>query len=297
MGSPQVWILNFEAEFEFAQGAKFNADGPLGKRLDALRTRQAHRLLRPGDRLLSMDAAGGAAAISKGEFAGYEGRAWCATPRALEALRRAGARVPAAPRFEVLQGVNDRAFNAALGQTLPGACFSTDLQEIEVRLSQASPSGNWLCKRSFGVSGRGQRRVRPGEVGQAERAWLEASLRLGGLQIEPLVHIEVEFSSHGVLSQEGECELGEPCVMACDEYGAWVETREAGDGEITSQEREALGAEASRAADALTRAGYFGPFGVDGFRWVDGNGNRRLQARSEINGRHTLGWRVSFPDR
>ena len=45
---------------------------------------------------------------------------------------------------------------------------------------------------------------------------------------------------------------------------------------------------------ALREAGYFGPFGIDAFRWLDVNGARRWNPRGEINARYSMGFSIGF---
>jgi hypothetical protein len=45
---------------------------------------------------------------------------------------------------------------------------------------------------------------------------------------------------------------------------------------------------------ALFAAAYFGPFGVDGFVYRDHDGGLRLQPRSEINARYSMGFAIGF---
>ena len=54
----------------------------------------------------------------------------------------------------------------------------------------------------------------------------------------------------------------------------------------------ALLAEAHRVAEALFAADYFGPFGVDAYFYRD-RGDIRLQPRSEINARYSMGFAAS----
>jgi hypothetical protein len=42
--------------------------------------------------------------------------------------------------------------------------------------------------------------------------------------------------------------------------------------------------------------GYFGPFGIDGFRWRWA-GRTGLRPRCEINARYTIGWAIGMGDR
>ena len=53
----------------------------------------------------------------------------------------------------------------------------------------------------------------------------------------------------------------------------------------------ALGA----SAQALSAAGYFGPFGIDGFRYRDAQGRGgRLQSMGELNARFSMAWALGM---
>jgi len=291
VGPRRAWLLNFEADLELAAGRPVTPRVGLARQLDALRERVADTFVDPHDVLLSAEPEPGSAR-------GLEGACWCPTPAALEALARAGASVPEAPSFEVLQRVNARRFCAELGPGLPGAFHSADAAEITARTTDAKPGSDWLWKRSFGVAGRGQRRVRAGELTAADRDWLRAALLEGGVQVEPRVTLRLEFVTHGFVHRAPRrVEVHAPCVQEVDAHGAWQRTRHAAAGELPLGEAEALAAAAERAGAALGDAGYFGPFGTDGFRWEDADGAPRLQALGEVNARYTLGWRVGFPSR
>ncbi|HVK68324.1 MAG TPA: hypothetical protein VM694_27885, partial [Polyangium sp.] len=151
-----AWLLNLGAEVELEDahrtlGAEARARLPeLARRLGAL--------VRPTDILLL----GGPDEARRAEEA--VGKAWLPTPRALGALAQAGARVPAAPSYEVLRRVNDRRFSLGLGATLPGQRAVTTLDEVREALAAPSPGGNWLLRRPHGFAGRGRRRAREDEV-------------------------------------------------------------------------------------------------------------------------------------
>ncbi|MFT7667966.1 MAG: hypothetical protein ACI8X5_000652 [Planctomycetota bacterium] len=286
MGPQVVWLLNFEADHELAHLGSFTASRELQRRVLLVRELHSARVMRNGDLLLDLEA----------KYDGLLGRAWCPTPSALAVLSRAGLRVDPTPALDVLRETNDRAFHAKLGQILPGGIFSHDLEQLASCCAEDGVSGEWVFKRAFGVAGRGQLRVRAGELGASGRAWLAASLKLGGVQLEPLVALEREFASHGWIGVDGKYEIRRPCTMECDVYGAWADTRTAEAGVLSAEESSQLLEAADVVARALLAAKYFGPFGVDAFRWRDRDGNLQLQARSEINARYTLGWRVSFPE-
>lgn len=299
MNLPIAWFLNFDADLELAQPDGYTPPSAVRSRHGALRERVKQALLGPGD-----------IALEEGRFSRvgpqYRGRAWCPTPRALAALRAAGVVMPASPPLEVLRAVNHRRFSADLGPTLPSARYAASRAEIEEVVSSGrSPTGQWLLKRPFSFAGRGRLRLAQ-ESAPQERAraaaWIEASLRdFGGLMMEPFVTRAGDFGAHGYLSRAGVITLGEPTRQRCDDRGAWISSERAAPGDLSAEERRALMDEARRAGGALYEAGYYGPFGVDAFRYEDGAGGRAFNPRCEINARLSMGWAVGMgstrPDR
>lgn len=284
-----AWLLNLDAEDELARPAGYTPSRATLARVAALAPR-LRALLLPGDVLLP-DAA---------PAPGSLGRAWCPTPRAYKAFQSAGVPPAAAPPLAVLRAVNHRHFSAALGQGLPGARYAFTPEEVAAALASPSPTGQWLLKRPFGYAGRGRLQVDPRRTGDLDRAqpWIRASLRGGeGLQVEPLVEREGDFALHGHLARGGRLVLGEPTRQDCDASGAWSATARAAPGDLSPEERRALLDEARRTAAALHEAGYFGPFGIDGFRWIGPSGERRFHARGEINARYSMGWATGMGDR
>lgn len=247
----------------------------------------AASLLEEGDVLVDESSEAGVAR-------GLVGRAFCPTPRAIALLRRAGAEPEAHPPVEVLRRVGSRAFCASLGPTLPGAAFATTWDEARAILEIAPGIGDaWRVKRAFGMSGRGQRVVRARSVSAADEGFVRAGLERGGVQIEPNVTLEVEYAMHGMIAEAGGLRLGRLVVQRCDARGAWMATEPADAPELEARLRD----EATAVARALHTAGYFGPFGIDAFTYRDGEGSIRLQPRSEINARYTMGFAVGFNGR
>jgi hypothetical protein len=278
MAAAIAWLLNLDADFELGNLGSWSPSRDLIERVELV-SKHAEHLLSPGDVLLKEGVKVPAGTI---------GRAWCPTPSALARLREAGATPEQAPSFEILKKVNDRSFNASLGQTLPGAAYVVDLASAQKIVGRRRIP--WLLKRAFGAAGRGQRLVEASGLTDADIAWIEASLRRGGLQVEPWVEIEREFVVHGFIHQSGAAEIHEPLVQECEEGGAWSSTRQALPGELSANESAQLDQQAFLVAGDLVQAGYFGPFGVDAYRWVKSSGERVLNSRGEINARYTMGW-------
>jgi hypothetical protein len=196
----------------------------------------------------------------------------------------------------VLQRVNHRRFSADLGQYLEGAVFTRDRAVIAARLATPTPSGHWLLKRPFGFGGAGRRRVRVGPIDPDLARWLAASLRDDGLQVEPWVVRTFDVALHGYLPVAGGVVLGRVTVQRCDAHGAWIDSAPAAADLLSPSELRALVGEGERAAAALRDAGYFGPFGIDAFRYRAGKA-LSFQPLSEINARYSMGWAVGMPSR
>ncbi|MCA8971314.1 MAG: hypothetical protein KDC95_16095, partial [Planctomycetes bacterium] len=229
--------------------------------------------------------------------------AWCPTPSALAALARRGYTAGSTPPVDVLRRVNHRSFCTSLGTTLPAEAFVRSLDELDEHLEALQATCRRLqlaqrcvLKRPFGFSGRARKILDPAAWrrgdGEPTRRWAEASMNSygNGLQVEPWVDVESEFSIHGIVDRDGRARFGIPRVLQCDANGAWEQSRDAIVGELDDQEIESLEREAQRCAGALASAAYHGPFGVDAFRWRDARGRVHFRPRSELNARFTMGF-------
>lgn len=287
MAARSAWLLNLGAEVEF-ENPRRTIGADTRARLPNL-VEKLGTLVPAGDLILFGEE------NEKGLAEGCLGRAWLPTPRALMALARAGATRLPAPEFEVLRRVNDRRFSLELGAVLPGQRCVTTLEEVVEALSLPSPRGNWLLRRPHGFAGRGRRRARPDEVLGDAKSWIEASLRYSGaLVVEPWVERVADYGLHGHVSAAGVVVLGEPTWQQMTEDGAWIETRRVRSGELGRDEAYSLVMAAKAVADALAKAGYFGPFGIDAFRWRDEHGKLQWNPRCEINARYSMGWAIGM---
>ncbi len=280
-----LWILNLDAEYEMARPADYRRSVRL-ERAAENGLRLARRLLSDGDSEVSLSE------LASGVHAGRHAKAWCVTPSVIQACERGGVHLEQACSFEIVRAANDRQFCASLGQNLDDACFFTPetgaLERILATL--ASSDRNWLAKRSFGVAGRGQRRIQGSSIETADVDWLRASLRLGGVQVEPFLPLTAEFSVHCFLHEEREPSFGEACLEERDARGNFIGARTLQAGELLPRERTALTSELERVAEALQKIGYRGPFGIDAFRWENARGDSEFRALSEVNARFTLAW-------
>jgi hypothetical protein len=323
----RAWVLNLDADDELASPRGYAPSAATLARLETF-ARRAHGLVPAGDAVVataeSAGPRGSRRAAPRSLAPGFGrhtdhpalqeagpgrhrsrtgttentpplGLAWCPTPSAIRRLVAHGATPLPAPDLAILRRVNHRRFCAELGQTLPLARYVGTRAELDVALALAEPGTSWVLKRPFGFVGRGRRMVRAAGLTTADDAWVEASLRGGeGLQAEPWVQRSADFAVHGYVAPGGAVVLGVPTIQRCDARGAWQESARAGPGDLTGDERGALLAEAARVATALDSAGYFGPFGIDAFRWSDARGTVTLDPRCEINARYSMGWAIGM---
>ncbi len=277
-----AWLLNLDAEFELARPGY--AYVPKKKLLRQLAEfgRPARALLGPHDVL---------AESGQARFSGFVGRAWCPTPLAVAQLARVGVVAEPHPTPQVLRRVNHRLFALEVGGGLPNQHYFTERAPLEELLRRSR--SRWLLKRPLSFAGRGQMRFYD-EISSNQWAWLDRSLASDGLLAEPLVTPLLEFSVHGFLWQSGQHELGRPCVQAMTDRGVFRSIRLATPADLRSSERDQLLERAALVAAGLYRASYFGPFGIDAYRY-ELDGRTDFCALSEVNARYTMGFVVGFP--
>lgn len=281
-----AWVLNLDAELELSRGRPgYVAQRKLTAQL-AEHGASSRALLGPDDFELRPDRS-----MPAPPSARVRGRAWCPTPLALAAMRRHGVEPEPHPDAAVLRRVNHRSFAHELGGGLPRQTYVTSREQLRRLL--ADPAERWLMKRPLGFAGRGQMRA-IGPLSDKQWSWVDASLKRDGLLVEPFVRPTFELSLHGFVWPDGRSELGRICAQDVSERGAFRAARLALDGELGDAERGELIERAAGAARALHGAGYFGPFGVDAYRYEQ-DGQQGFCALGELNARYTLGFVTGFP--
>lgn len=288
MATRIAWWLNLDAAQELEQPRNYAAGARLTPRLLALASKMS-TLLHEQDMLLD------GAAVAVGDALPL---AFCPTPGALQALRELGFSPPVAPSLAVLRRVSCRSFATRLGQTLPSARYVSTMEQLIDHIQQTSPTGEWLLKRDFAFAGRERRLVRDRQLDVPTLGFARRSFARGqGLQVEPLLAREDDFAQHGHLRATGELLLGPLMAQVCDARGVWQQSRPATADELADHDREALEQHVVAAGRALSEAGYFGPFGVDAFRYRTASGTRAFQPRSEVNARFSMGYPRSLLER
>ena len=281
-------MLNLDAEHELEAGARYTPTRHLARLVARERRRLLGTLVGPEDIVLD-EQLRETDALAHGRV----GCAWSPTPRALARLAAAGAQLPAAPDVEVLRTVNARAFATAVRAPLAEASFkkhlADSLERVLALLARPAPDG-WLVRRPFGAAGRGRRRIAAGRPDPADHAWLVAGLRRGPLLVEPWVQVRREYTRCGWVGVDAEVLIAPPYFQSTTAQGAWTNSAEARIREVGAVDDRMLEETVARAGAALAHAGYFGPFGIDAFRYLDAQGRERLNPLSEINARYTMDW-------
>jgi hypothetical protein len=286
MAAHIAWLLNLDADLELQDPVSYRRAKLSAERIEELRSRVAD-LIAADDAVL--DAPGRAAAATAPSTLA---RAFCPTPRALARIAELGLQPPPAPPLAVLRRVNDRRFCAELGHGLANACFALDMATLDRHLARFAAT-TFVIKRAFSFAGREQRRVYGGVLDSSTRGFCMRSFEHGeGVQVEPWVERLADFSRHGYLTRSGDVLIGETREQHCDAMGRFVRmsTEPAS---ASEDEAASLASTLAATGEALASAGYFGPFGIDGFRYASPDGADRqtsFNPRCEINARFTMGY-------
>lgn len=280
-----AWVLNLDAELELSRGRPgYVAQRKLTAQL-AQHGASSRALLGADDVLLTAEAP---VVFPAGD---WRGRCWCPTPLALKLLQARGVEPEPHPSSVVLRRVNHRLFAHELGGGLPKQAYVRTRAELLERVGDCAEK--WLLKRPLSFAGRGQLRI-IGPITEKQWTWIDLSLKKDGLIVEPLVTPTFEVSLHGFVWRDGRFELGRVCAQDVSERGTFRGVRLAAAEELSAGETAALLERADQVGQALHGAGYFGPFGIDAYRYRWGE-SAGFCALSEVNARYTLSFVTGFP--
>lgn len=300
----RVWVLDLGAERELEALRAGGSPGPTSEAVRVAQRRAVDLLRRPA-------AEGGL--FERGDVALDErrgergprtrhtvGAAWCPTPAAVEALLAADLRPEIEVDPRILVAANARETFAEV-DPLPGALVVRDAVELCEALRRPPPrrapgSGRapaWLLRRSLCAAGRG-RLVDSGPRSEAER-WGERALAAGPVHVQPLVDVASEYAMHGRVVSRAEVRLGR-LVRQTTRGGAYAGAEVVRHDVPLDHGAGRLAEVAPDVGRRLAELGYVGPFGVDGFAWIDGEGRDRFHCATDVNARYTMSFGVGAPD-
>ena len=174
-------------------------------------------------------------------------------------------------------------------------CATPD--EVAGALAQLGDQRWRLLKAAYGASGRGLRRLAPGEaLDPNAQGWLRRQLARGPLRVEPWWERRADLSLVFQV-RAGGLAAGKPQLTwpEVDPRGSYRRHRPRGEPEhlrfLHGPQRgiEVLNAVAERVAQRLAAEGFRGPAGVDALLAADGRGRLWLHPLLEINARATFG--------
>jgi len=231
--------------------------------------------------------------------------AWCETREAAAhrgGARAAGAHLRNAPLHELLwklptpepsivAAVHHRSFHLQvaeeIGCALPGARIVLSLAELD-RVLLRAPRG-WVLKAPLSAAGRDRHIERHGPALSDPKArhTVERLLeRHGALLFEPWMERTADFGVSALLTA-AELRIVGIHRQQVDRKGQFAGIDL--ESEVPEEDRNRLMESAEEAANALRRAGYVGPFGIDAWKYRREDGSIVLNPLGEINARMTFG--------
>jgi hypothetical protein len=232
---------------------------------------------------------------------GGEVLAWCETATAT--ALRGGPRPPGpiswdlplaelvwqlpTPPPAVVAAVHHRAFHLQVaretGCALPGARMVDSIAEL------GDLPRSWILKAPLSASGRNRyiEKAGPGLADPKTRRTVERLFEIhGSLLLEPWMDRTADFGVSALLTRE-ELRIVGIHGQRVDRKGqfAGIDLEP----ELTRSEKTVLRDTTEAVAVQLRAAGYVGPFGIDAWKYRDGNGSVRLNPLGEINARMTFG--------
>lgn len=223
----------------------------------------------------------------------------CPVPEDLPASAALLWRTPA-PDPETAARVNDRRFvlEGRFGASLPGTRTVESVEALAEHLARGGAEagdGAWVVKAPLSAAGRDRvigRCPEDLERSEVRRRVENLVARRGTLVAEPWVARTADFGGSGLVGSGGVEILGLH-RLEVDAVGRFTGVETAADGPaprgLTGPEHRLLMQTAGRVGEALARAGYTGPFGLDAFRWRDRSGRLRFHPLAEVNARMTFG--------
>ncbi len=271
-----LWLLNPDAEGELAAKNSYTVKSAFVRRISERKT-LFDELLQGDDSLFSHQ--------DKKELCLYSGRralCWSPTPLVVHLAQAAGLLVPKFPDVKILKRVFDKRFisNHLQSLVITGRTI-IETQHDWVQFQSAN-TGVYRLKRPYGYAGKGQR-LWSRDGSKDDKRWLADSLRQGGFIAEKNLTNVSEYSIHGFVDERGII-LGKPCHLRTDAYSAPTSIEALTKSELEAPHFLSLSTLATKSAQALHAAGYFGPFGLD---VLEKEGKLAL---IDLNPRFTLGW-------
>lgn len=231
---------------------------------------------------------------------------WGWTPAARQLAARIGMPDHCIPRATAVAHVNSRKFAAALDpvrstdatslpfglQQFGQICENLDAWSVAVQRLEEAGYSRWVAKPQFSHAGRNRLLGTGRELNSQQLGWLTRQLsQPGGIYMEPWVCLSDEAGLQFQIdapTEGGRIRLIGVTRLLNDSAGRYAGSIVVPDDllEIEWQLAVEHGFEVCRAAKL---AGYFGPLGIDAFRYLTASGGAAMRLCNDINARLTMG--------
>lgn len=203
------------------------------------------------------------------------------------------------PSASSVYEVNSRRFNArhdvllAVDDGMFGLlCDSTDAWADGVRVLQDKGYNRWVTKPQISRAGRNRLLGSGCDLNDQQRGWLNKQLlQSGGVYLEPWVQVidecGLQFEIAGP-ENGSQADFVGIAQLINDDVGRYHGSLIAADGRLEESWQAAIshGLMVCRAAQT---AGYWGPLGIDAFRFALPSGEIAMRVSNDLNGRFTMG--------
>ncbi len=237
----------------------------------------------------------------------YEFDPWGWSESAMKFARQAGIKSSSAPPIEAVKLVNRRSFNAPFDIVVPPdpgksvglqsaaittfGTFCNNITDVRDAVSCFVNDGHdrWVAKPEHSHAGRNRLLATGVHFNDQQHGWFKRQFQhSGGVYVEPWVERLDEIGLQYEIYKDRDAELVGSAGLLNDAMGRYI-------GSVVHHQRQtapiwqAVVDHGYSVCLAASRAGYFGPLGIDAFRFKTANGDLMLRACNDINARYTMG--------
>lgn len=220
----------------------------------------------------------------------FSGVAWGWNEKSIERFSSLGVNCRH-PDLQAVKTVNNRSFCATFNHTtrtgVPGTRFCASMDEARKTVHDLNNQFPLVAKPAFGGSGSGFITLRNSDQINGS---VEKPMMLHGCTIEPWCDRLYDVSSSCFIKDDGTVSNLRHYRTFANKRGAFYGVAFGDENDkVVKKYREELGIAVDKAVRGVFDVGYFGPVGFDSFVYRDAtNGNERLAAIIEINGRYIM---------
>lgn len=227
---------------------------------------------------------------------------WGWTKKSAEFAEHRGISQDSFPNIDAVRKANSRSFNSqfdiVIGQTSAQAfgkafgCLCHSMNDVLQTIRQLRAAGfdRWVAKPQISHAGRNRLLVTGETLNSQQDGWLQKRLE-DGVYMEPWAELLTEYSVQFDVPRLDATNCA-PLFLGMTQLLNDHVGRYAGNlllSQIGNSELDCMVRHGQLVCEAAQAAGYFGPIGIDGFRFIDQQGNVGFRVCNDINARYTMG--------